>query len=63
MVEQWNAAQDTAYAFNGNQWVGYDNTAAVQIKVRLTMCSSYCGNFSTNIFQIPGCIMRQVNFR
>ena len=45
--EQWNQRQCTAYAFNGNQWVGYDNTAAVSIKVRLIMCGSYCGNFST----------------
>jgi len=63
LVEQWNSAQDTAYAFMGDQWVGYDNIAAVRFKVRLTMCSSYCGNFSTNIFQIPECNTRQVNFR
>ena len=63
LQEQWNAVQDTAYAFNGNQWVGYDNIAAVQIKVRLITCSSYCGNFSTNIFLVPGCNTRQVNFR
>jgi len=63
LVEQWNTPQETAYAFKGDQWVGYDNIAAVRIKVRLIMCSSYCGNFSTNIFQVPGCNTRQVNFR
>jgi len=63
LQEQWNAEQKTAYAFKGDQWVGYDNIAAVKIKVRLITCSSYCGNFSINIFQVPGCNTRQVNFR
>jgi len=57
LVEQWNTAQGTAYAFKGDQWVGYDNVEAVKIKVRFITCSSYCGNFSTNIFQVPGCNM------
>jgi hypothetical protein len=56
LVEQWNAAQNTAYACKGDQWVGYDNIEAVKIKVRFIMCSSYCGNFSTNIFQVPDVI-------
>jgi hypothetical protein len=51
LQQQWNAEQKTAYAFKGDQWVGYDNIAAVKIKVRPIMCNSYCGNFSTNIFQ------------
>jgi chitinase len=63
LQQQWNAEQKTAYAFKGDQWVGYDNIAAVQIKVRLIMCNCYCGNFSTNIFQVPECNTRQVNFR
>jgi hypothetical protein len=58
LAEQWNAPQDTAYAYQTNQWVGYDNIEAVKNKV-----SSYCGNFSTNNFQLPGCNTRQVNFR
>jgi hypothetical protein len=58
LKQQWNAEQKTAYAFNGDQWVGYDNIEAVKIKV-----SIYCGNFSTNIFQAQGCNTRQVNFK
>jgi hypothetical protein len=61
LQEHWNKEQATAYAFEGDQWVGYDNIAAVKIKVRFVMCSSYCGNFSTNIFKVPGCNTRQVN--
>ena len=34
LKEQWNTVQQTAYAFKGDQWVGYDNIAAVRIKVR-----------------------------
>jgi len=34
LQQQWNAAQATAYAFKGDQWVGYDNIAAVQIKAQ-----------------------------
>jgi hypothetical protein len=56
-LEQWNAEQKTAYAFKGDQWVGYDNIEAVKIKV-----SSYCRNFCTNILQVQGCNTRQVNF-
>jgi GH18 family chitinase len=63
LQQQWNAEQKTAYAFEGDQWVGYDNIAAVKIKVRLIKCNSYCGNFSTNILQVPGCNTRQVNSR
>ena len=62
LQQQWNTEQETAYAFKGDQWVGYDNIAAVKIKVRLIICSSYCGNFSTDIFQVPECNKRQVNF-
>jgi len=61
LEEQWNAEQQTAYAFKGDQWVGYDNIEAVKIKVRFIMCSNYCGNFNTNIFQLPGCNTRQIN--
>jgi hypothetical protein len=75
LEQHWNEEQKTAYAFKGDQWVGYDNIAAVKIKVRLIMCSSYCAcvcvcvcerereNFSTNIFQVPRCNTSQVNFR
>jgi len=38
--EHWNDEQKTAHAFRGDQWVSYDNIAAVRIKVRLIMCKS-----------------------
>jgi len=30
LEEQWNAEQQSAYAFKGDQWVGYDNIEAVE---------------------------------
>jgi chitinase len=50
LEQHWNAEQKSAYAFHGDQWVGYDNIAAVRIKVRFITCSSYYGSFSTTIF-------------
>jgi hypothetical protein len=49
LEQHWNAEQKSAYAFQGDQWVGYDNIEAVKIKVRFVMCSSSYESFSTNI--------------
>lgn len=35
----WNSQQDVPYAYNGNQWVGYDNIKSFQIKVHIILFS------------------------
>lgn len=34
LEQHWNAEQKSAYAFQGDQWVGYDNIEAVKIKAQ-----------------------------
>lgn len=33
LTQKWNEEQRAMYAYKGDQWVGFDSTAAVKIKV------------------------------
>lgn len=33
-TQQWDAPQDVPYAYQSNEWVGYDNVKSFEIKVR-----------------------------
>ncbi|GFG35165.1 hypothetical protein Cfor_12741 [Coptotermes formosanus] len=43
LEQHWNAEQKSAYAFHGDQWVGYDNIAAVRIKAEYITSSGLGG--------------------
>uniref|UniRef100_A0A3Q1JG55 Acidic mammalian chitinase n=1 Tax=Anabas testudineus TaxID=64144 RepID=A0A3Q1JG55_ANATE len=42
-TEVWNQAQDVPYAYDGNQWVGYDNIKSFQIKANWLTTSNFGG--------------------
>ncbi|KAM9445216.1 acidic mammalian chitinase-like [Clarias gariepinus] len=42
-TEVWNSQQDVPYAYQGNQWVGYDNIKSFQIKAQWLMKSNFGG--------------------
>ncbi|XP_028849103.1 acidic mammalian chitinase-like isoform X2 [Denticeps clupeoides] len=42
-TEVWNSAQDVPYAYQGNQWVGYDNIKSFGIKVDWLMKNNFAG--------------------
>uniref|UniRef100_A0A8B9LPI4 chitinase n=1 Tax=Astyanax mexicanus TaxID=7994 RepID=A0A8B9LPI4_ASTMX len=42
-TEVWNTQQDVPYAYNGNQWVGYDNVKSFGIKAQWLMKNNFGG--------------------
>ncbi|XP_053339252.1 acidic mammalian chitinase-like [Clarias gariepinus] len=42
-TEVWNSQQDVPYAYQGNQWVGYDNIESFQFKAQWLMESHFGG--------------------
>ncbi|GAB1287971.1 Chitinase-like 5 [Apodemus speciosus] len=42
-TENWDVAQEVPYAYQGNEWVGYDNVGSFKMKIVTTLIE---GSFS-----------------